>query len=402
MLQKIENNTSFINRLTGFFLMLYFVTVLAFADRVESVLFNKIAALLFICSCMLYILKKGKVRIDYYIVTFSLYIILAITTISFNSNIQFAITRVFTLVQILGLSFFIINYIDTIEKVDFTLKSLIIGTIVMYLVLIIKVGGFKNFISNVIAMDYIRIGGEVNQINTFGTISSFAGIISFWYAYYKKCYYHYFLLIVSFALSMLTASKKAMAVFISGVLLLILMKDDRKKVKNIIMALLFCFFSAYIVYTLPIFGTMFSRIKSMLGIFNNTYIDASTRIRSNMIRAGWNAFKKKPILGYGIVETYKITFDKVGIYTYLHNNFIEILAGNGILGFIIYYSLFVYGIIYLYKLKNNEYKNILLTLLIGLLLSDFAVVSYYAKYTHIILSIIFSTILVAKCKTSIR
>lgn len=70
---------------------------------------------------------------------------------------------------------------------------------------------------------------------------------------------------------------------------------------------------------------------------------------------------------------------------YLHNNYVEKLACLGLVGIVIYYSIFIYALYYL--LKNIKYRdseyNICLILLIINLIIDYGVVSYYDKATHI-------------------
>ena len=69
---------------------------------------------------------------------------------------------------------------------------------------------------------------------------------------------------------------------------------------------------------------------------------------------------------------------------YLHNNFAEVLAGGGLVGFIIYYSIYIY--IFVHFIRYRRYATmetaICATLLIMALVEDYASVTYYAKETY--------------------
>ena len=69
---------------------------------------------------------------------------------------------------------------------------------------------------------------------------------------------------------------------------------------------------------------------------------------------------------------------------YLHNNYIELLAGGGIIGAAVYYSMYVYLLTKTWKLrlyKNDEYGICLIVMLL-LLIVDWGSVSCYSKSTY--------------------
>ena len=113
--------------------------------------------------------------------------------------------------------------------------------------------------------------------------------------------------------------------------------------------------------------------------------------RELYIQAGWKQFLKTPILGIGIGNTSQITMAATGHSTYLHNNFIELLASGGIIGFGIYYGIILYLIIKLipFALKKESVSDACLIVLIVHTIADYGTVSYYTKGTYFILVLCF-------------
>ena len=85
-----------------------------------------------------------------------------------------------------------------------------------------------------------------------------------------------------------------------------------------------------------------------------------TQAHDEMIRTSFNMFKKKPILGHGS-NTFRENCDefnydryKYACNTHPHNYYVQILAENGIIGFIFLSSLFLY---FCFSLIKNFFKN---------------------------------------------
>ena len=89
----------------------------------------------------------------------------------------------------------------------------------------------------------------------------------------------------------------------------------------------------------------------------------------------------------GIGNTSQISMAVTGHSTYLHNNFVELLASGGIIGFGIYYGIILYLIIKLtpFALKKDSFSDACLVILIVHTIADYGTVSYYNKGTYFIL-----------------
>lgn len=71
----------------------------------------------------------------------------------------------------------------------------------------------------------------------------------------------------------------------------------------------------------------------------------------------------------------------MGFDAYMHNNFIEILCATGLIGFILYYGMYVYILKNLIKYKNGNKRSYIFGLmwLVISLIMDVGMVSYYGK-----------------------
>lgn len=91
--------------------------------------------------------------------------------------------------------------------------------------------------------------------------------------------------------------------------------------------------------------------SSEIGYIDSEYM---TGYRSYLISKGLSIFYENPIIGIGLENT------RAYLGTYTHNNFVEILAGTGILGF----GFFLYAILTIFwstlKIYNTQLKVILI------------------------------------------
>lgn len=189
---------------------------------------------------------------------------------------------------------------------------------------------------------------------------------------------------IAFVLVYFTASRKAFLMVVVGISLFYYLKHPTKKIRNLIVITL----GIYIVYMLLMNNTVLYnsigwRIEGILALLDKSgKADSSALLRAKYIEVGIQAWKKSPVLGYGIDNFRIINLNATGHLTYSHNNFIEMLVGVGGIGFFFYYFyyfklLYEYIRIYL-KHRASQILNVSAICFLLMFLMQFAVVSYNA------------------------
>ena len=136
-------------------------------------------------------------------------------------------------------------------------------------------------------------------------------------------------------------------------------------------------------------------MDSMLAYFTGEgKADNSTVIRNQMAQLGLEWFVKYPIFGVGIGSPHILSGKYLAFDTYLHNNYLEMLCGGGIVGFILYYGAYVYLFVKLFKYRNidKECVGIGFVWMILMMIMDYGMVSYYTKEQWLYLMIHFLNI----------
>ena len=148
-----------------------------------------------------------------------------------------------------------------------------------------------------------------------------------------------------------------------------------------------------------VYNTYGYRFESMInGILDNGgNVDESVKVRMNFIEYGKILFLKKPIFGYGIANYREVlpsvkTFGVTDMYA--HNNYIELAVDLGIVGIIVYYSIYVYMFIYgIKRIKKLTYlQKIMWSILIAFAFCEYGLVTYYGDFYQIIIGLIWMSL----------
>lgn len=195
----------------------------------------------------------------------------------------------------------------------------------------------------------------------------------------------------------MTQSRKAFVVLIVGIVMDVIWRnidyrDFRKVLVRLILSVIAVLLILYLLLSLPLFTGVLERMSSMLADFTGVgKVDNSTHIRHRMMKIGLEQFFKTPILGIGIGNPHLLSAQQLAKDTYLHNNFVELLAGGGIIGFGLYYSMYAYLFINFWRYRKHKNKEYIICAVIMLLLfaMDYGMVSYYTKSRYIYLMLYF-------------
>lgn len=250
-----------------------------------------------------------------------------------------------------------------------------------------------------------RLDSEFANVNSIGMACAISLVICIYHALYKGNRSIIKLPLVAAALIVVaaTASRKALFVIVFGSIYLYLFKYTSKNIIKTILkwlVVMICLISVFMaMLQFQIFSVLNQRMEGLIALLGGTgTIDHSTWLRQQYIKIGLEQFLETPFLGIGIDNARLLLMQHFGYTTYLHNNYVELLASGGIMGLTLFYSIYAY---LLNKLKNkwrcygSEAVIILLLILVQLAI-DFGSVSYYSKITYSYLMI--CCIIVSKLK----
>ena len=242
-----------------------------------------------------------------------------------------------------------------------------------------------------ILSDQQRLTSDIINSNTLGMCAAYTLVINSYFILYGKRRLSDVLIVPAMIMIAASGSRKAFLIMIIGVSALFLLKNfDNKNIRKILFRVFLFFVSLLIILffitRLNIFSNVINRMKDIIEYLkgNATRYNNSVWLRGAYVRLGWEIFVSHPILGIGISNASIYTMQYYGNAHYLHNNYVEILACTGIVGFLLHYWLYFY-LLWVY-IKNFRYHekvfNICFILLVLKLIMDIGAVSYYNKPTY--------------------
>lgn len=178
-------------------------------------------------------------------------------------------------------------------------------------------------------------------------------------------------------LDVIAASRKAILMLLICLCGMRMLNNPTKMIRNILLIAIGILLTMYLIFEVPFFYELIGwRMEGMVAILRGDTVDAdsSAITRALMIQSAMNVFYDNPIFGVGL-DNFRF-FNAVRL-TYSHNNFVEIAANLGIIGFISYYWIFVYIILdYLKKRKRHEeMRTFLFVVIMAYLINHVAMVT---------------------------
>ena len=252
----------------------------------------------------------------------------------------------------------------------------------------------------------LRLENEFSNVNAIAIAAALSCILLWDDLMRKKNLWAVVFLVPAVILITATQSRKAFVLLILGIFGVYAMhagkqKSFGKKMLKIMLYAVIIFVGLQLLFRLPIFAGSLERMNQMLNFWTNEgKADHSTTIRNNMIDLGVEWWKQYPFLGVGIGNPHVLAGNYLNFDTYLHNNYVELLCGGGLVGLLIYYSMYLYVIVSLFRYRKADPEAFGIALIwVGLLLiMDYGMVTYYTKYQWYYLMIHFINVSSMKAK----
>ena len=357
------------------YLTFLFAVSLGF-DRLSNVYFFYTLFFLFsLVSIYLYIKSPYKFKFPFLIKGYFIFAVFAGLSVFWAVSQQLAIEM---FIRLLLVSYCMVLVYMTNKKYGTTIyfvKGLIFLVIINFVLLI----------SPISSSLYTEMEGALRYSGTFKNANALAILVIFAIYFYSKLFrlkvfkrVYLLILFAIFAEILIFSTGSRKGLVFGNILLLITIYNSVPKNKKVYYALFFAFLSSILLLSFPqIWESIqqkesFLRISSFLEYFESGDGDGSTRWRFYFMEEAFRIFKENTLIGVGI-DNFQ-TFTGEGLYA--HNNYLEILADLGIIGFVIIYS--IYFRLFLF-LKRKQAFLIDYSLFFIVLAMEMFFVSYYSR-----------------------
>ena len=305
--------------------------------------------------------------------------------------------RTFTVVRGLLMTLIIMTIVFTCNhqstRIEDYLKIVMYGgyTVVIYSLLRYGASTVMDALKN----DIRLTNSALMNSNKLGMCAAYAIVINIYYILYRKIKITDILMIPSLVIIAASGSRKSILIIIAGLLMLVIMKSYKKEkfTKNLGKGIVGVALSILLIYgllQLPIFSNVVARVTALSTRSRNYRGIVASDIRSVYNYIGWNLFKSHPIIGIGIHNASLYISQYYG-HPHLHNNFIELLACGGIVGFLIHYSfyIFLFYSFWKYRKKRNSEYDIFLVLLLIRFVMGYGHIQYFQIENYFYLMIFY-------------
>ena len=203
-----------------------------------------------------------------------------------------------------------------------------------------------------------------------------------------------------FICGLLTGVRKALVIPVVFIYVNLVITNRKNTLKIIGVTLLAGALSAIILFIVTnYFTSMGSRLLDLVnGILNGTDAvssgGSSTEERKWLRQTAWRAFLENPALGLGVGQFRLYSAAHGGPELYAHNNFLEILANSGVVGFALYYGAIALTARALWKglaagdKGRSRFCAFGISFFVAVLVMEYGQVDYYQPYFLIFLFLI--------------
>ena len=256
----------------------------------------------------------------------------------------------------------------------------------------------------------LRVDNEFANVNTIGMACALSCVIQINLKYLRPREHLFpsaLLMIPSVVVIAATQSRKALVFLIVGTLGYAFVKAQKSQKSilikgfKILFWILILAFILYWILQLDAFEGIRERMEAMLNaVLGSGKVDHSTVLRNNLRTLGLTWFRKYPVGGIGIANPHILANQYYAFDAYLHDNFVELLCGGGIIGFCLYYAMYVYLFSQLWKYRKVDKQRVaFFALWLMLMLAmNFGMVTYYSKAQNFYLMIHFMNVFDLKRK----
>ena len=377
-----------IDNIINYILFFYILSLYLFTYREKfNIISNAIAAILVITIWMKCLYIKRKLIFNNFLFIYILFIIICAMSFFVAVDKNMVLSKVGTLILLFIVMFSLINYIDNFEKLRKFLISFVYSGFIASLYILLT-SDFSNI---------TRFGSELGNVNAVGMMIGISAIFCFYLFLEEKRFIYFVLLLTMLPIILLTGSRKSVLFFLMNLIIILYLRNRdslSKKLKFFFIGGILFFLVLFLVFKIPLFYKIIGyRIENVFSFLSGKKVnEGSIYERFYMIEVGLKMIKDRPILGYGI-DNYRFYYSRVpsGRETYSHNNFIELIVGTGIFGFLFYYLTHFIILRSLFKAsictKEKMICYTFISIIISYIILSMVLIYYYDKHFSLLLAV---------------
>lgn len=186
-----------------------------------------------------------------------------------------------------------------------------------------------------------RLLDDVTNYNSYTMAISTSCVLAFYYAIVEHKRKAILPAVLLMGILLIGGSRKnIIAMPLVALIFALFTGDGIKKLKMLVILLLILAVGLYMLQTVPALAQIQSSLEGMLagfGLGEETEVDISTEGRMTLIEQGIQVWTEHPVTGVGWNNYRFYNTERL----YAHNNYVEMLASLGIVGFLLYYAMFI-------------------------------------------------------------
>lgn len=394
MKKKLQNDKkAFVDRIAFFILCVYIIC--CYITYIENLPGGMVSLALyaFIAVSAFSVLMKRKIVLSFHFLSYGLFLLICIISLLYSYRASTSLAMSISVLKAFLFSVLMYNIVNSKKRVEIVLAMFGVAATILFVYLLS---------TDQLVVDE-RLGNDlVGNANIFANLFMFSALAMVYFLFSNKGKWAtliFWIIFVAqeYALA-LSASRKNFIIPIVVLFIVMILKTDKKGRKHIITRSIIVAIAACVllwsIFEVPfLYDAIGYRMEGLRNLFTGEgAVDKSTEIRMWMIDYALELWRRNPILGNGI-DTFKV-FNTLYGHCYSHNNFVELLCGVGVVGFLAYYSMYFYLFKNLLKCKNvGVEKWYWLFALVGICIFEYGAVTYYMFQVQIfiVLAVIFLT-----------
>lgn len=344
----------------------------------------------FLGFSVIFILFSGSIKLSRILLWEIIFLVLSALSMLYSPEISFFGGTYYAVIVNFILVFILTQMPLTSARFDSVMITYMLSSVALIIIL---------FLTGNLSDDSGRLGqtlfGNANIMAIMLMFSAFCAIWIFLSTNRKlwRLASFFSLLVIYFGM-FLSGGRKYIVVPVVFAYVLLLSKETksgkRRKIipTTILLAIIAVALFLLIMKVPAFYNTIGYRFEGFFALLTGEgEVDSSTSLRMEMISAGWDKWKSSPILGYGFDSFKYYNLENVtGNFYYSHNNFIELLYNQGIVGFIGYYWFYAYIVISALKKKTDSMnKGFAIGIVASLLLFEYFGITYSATTVQFML-----------------